>query len=69
MKATVKWLKSPRQKYGIPRGHGTISRIPVSLAREIQKDDPKFLEILEEEKPIKVKDTMVKKTRTRPVMR
>ena len=65
----VKWLKSPRQVYRIPRAAGTESRLPGSLAKKILDEDPTFLEIVEEikEKPIKVKDTAVRKSRTRPI--
>jgi len=69
---TVKWLKSPRRKFGIPRPPGGQSYIEKKLVDEILDLDPNFLEILEtleKEKPIEVKDTMVKKTRTRPVKR
>ena len=69
MKVAVKWLKSPRQRYGIPRPPGGFSVIEKSLADEIAKVDPDFFEIQEKEKPIVVKDTMVKQTRTRPVIR
>jgi hypothetical protein len=72
MKVKVKWIKSPRQKYLIPRARGTYSLISADLAKEILADDAGYLEIIEEEKkekPVKVKDTMVKKTYTRPVKR
>lgn len=72
MKVLVKWLKSPRQKYGIPRSRGVSSYIDRALAKKILKESPGFLIILEEEvkeKPIQVLDTMVKKARKRPVKR
>ena len=67
MMVTVKWLKSPRQIYGIPRAPGSFSSIPDSLAKKIIAEDEDFLIITEKEKPIRLKDAMVKKTRTRPV--
>lgn len=51
MKVTVKWLKSPRQRCGIPRAAGSISVIDASLADEILKKYPGILDILEREKP------------------
>ena len=72
MSVVVKWRKSPRRIFGIPRQPGTISEIDKALADEILKMDPKFLEILEvreKERPPVVKDAVVKKTRTRPVTR
>ena len=74
MRVLVKWLKSPRQVYGIPRGPGTYSKIDVSLAKKIRSESPGFFESpeldgLEKEKPPVVKDTMAKKAYTRPVKR
>jgi hypothetical protein len=69
MKVSVRWIKSPRQKFGIPRPPGGHSLIEEELAEKILKIDPKFLEILEKEKPIRVKDTMAQEPRTRPVRR
>ena len=72
MKVTVKWLKSPRQAYRIPRAPGTFSSLDVKVAKKIRSESPEMFESpeldeLEKEKPIRVKDTMLKKTRTRPV--
>jgi hypothetical protein len=61
MKVRVKWLKSPRVKYKIPRAPGTFSVIDEDLAKKIEKESPGFLQILEKEKPPVV--------RTRPVKR
>ena len=73
MKVAVKWLKSPRVKYGIPRAPGTISMLEVKVAKKIIEEEPGMFESPEldklKEQPIKVKDTMAKKTRTRPVER
>ena len=71
MKVKVKWLHSPRQKYGIPRAPGSVSFVEREVAEGILKEHPDFLVILEtpKEKPPVVKDTVVKKTRTRPVKR
>lgn len=76
MKVSVKWVTSPRVKFGIPRAPGTFSSLEVSVARRIIKESPGIFispELDEankpKEKPIKVKDTAVKKTRTRPVKR
>ena len=69
MKVAVKWLKSPRQRYGIPRPPGGHSLIEKKLAEKILEEDPKFLEVLEVERPVKVKDSMAKKPKTRPVTR
>jgi hypothetical protein len=69
MKVAVKWLKSPRHRYGIPRPPGGHSVIDKKLADEILEVDPRFLEITEKEQPVKVQDTMAKKTYTRPVTR
>jgi hypothetical protein len=69
---TVKWLHSPRRKYGIPRAAGTTCRLPASLAKQIDKEDPGFLVIVaeeEKERPARIKDTMERKPRTRPVKR
>ena len=73
MRVTVKWLKSPRS-IGIPRAPGTFSSLDVALAKKIRSESPDMFESpeldeLEKEKPVKVKDTMLKKTRTRPVNR
>lgn len=73
MKVTVKWLKSPRQLLGIPRGPNTISSLDVKVAKEIIEKYPGIFESEEldklKEQPKKVKDTAVKKTYTRPVSR
>lgn len=70
----VKWLKSPRQRYGIPRAPGTTSLIPARVARQIKNEDPDFfvsadLDELDKKKetPPEVKDTQQKEVRTRPV--
>ena len=72
MKVTVKWIKSPRS-IGIPRAPGTFSSLEVSVAKKIIDEHPGIFESPElddlKEKPIKVKDTMQRKTRTRPVKR
>jgi len=68
MKARVKWLKSPIS-LGFAKSKGDYSLIDAKLAEQILKESPGFLEIIEEEKPIFVKDTMVRKPRTRPVTR
>jgi len=68
MKAVVKWLKSPI-KYGFAKSMGDCSLIDKKRADELLEADGKLLEILEVEKPPKVKDTMAKKTYTRPVTR
>ena len=69
MKVAVKWLKSPRHRYGIPRPPGGHSVIEKKLADEILEVDPKFLQILEVERPVRVKDAMARKPKTRPVTR
>ena len=69
MKVTVKWIVSPRAKYGIPRAPGTFSEIDASLAKKIEKESPGMFEEIEKEKPVKVKDTQAKKPYTRPVKR
>jgi len=71
MKVLVKWLKSPRHKYGIPRSGGVSSYIDKELAEKILKESPGFIEIIEKpkERPVKVKSTVAKKPRTRPVKR
>ena len=72
MKVAVKWLKSPRA-IGIPRAPGSISQLDVKEAKRIIEKYPGIFESEEldklKEKPIKVKDTAIKKTRTRPVER
>lgn len=71
-KIAVKWLKSPRTKYGIPRAPGSASLVEVEIVKKILKDDPNFLvplEPLDKEKPPEVKDTQFKKPKTRPVTR
>jgi len=69
MRVLVKWIRSPRQKYGIPRSSGVSSYIDEKLAKQIEKESPGFIEILEKERPVRVKDTQVRKPRTRPVKR
>jgi len=66
MYTVVKWLISPRQVFGIPRAAGTFSRLSESQLKEV---DPGYYEIVEKEKPLKVKDAMAKKPRIRPVSR
>lgn len=68
MKVKVKWLKSPLKKYGLPYGYpGRFNFIDAALAKKIADESPGMIEILEKEKPVRVKDTMAKKTYTRPV--
>ena len=75
MKVRVHWIKSPRRHgYGIYRKPDSYSVIDVELARKIRIEHPGMFECeeldeLEKEKPKRVKDTVVKKTRTRPVNR
>lgn len=70
MKVKVKWLKSPLKKYGLSYGYpGKVNFIDSALAKKIAAESPDMLEILEKEKPVKVKDTRAKKTYTRPVER
>lgn len=51
MKVLVKWVRSPRQKYGIPRSPGVSSYIDASLAKKIEKESPGMLLVIEKEKP------------------
>jgi hypothetical protein len=67
MKVRVKWIKSPRRKYGIDRKAGEFSMIDTSVAKKILAESPGIFEYPELDKPIKVKDTMARKTHTRPV--
>ena len=68
MKVKVKWLKSPLKKYGLPYGYpGKVNFIEAALAKKISEESPDLMEILDKEKPVKVKDTMAYKPRTRPV--
>jgi len=70
MHVTVKWLISPRQRHGIPRAPGTFSELDAKVAKKILEISPGIFEYVEnpvKEKPIRVKDTMQKRTRTRPV--
>lgn len=68
MKVKVKWLKSPLKKYGLPYGYpGKFNFIEEDLARKIAKESPDMIEIIEKERPVKVKDAMATKHRTRPV--
>jgi hypothetical protein len=75
MKVRVHWIKSPRRwGYGIYRKPDSYSLIDVELAKQIRKEHPGSFECQElddiaKEKPVKVKDTMLKKTYTRPVNR
>ena len=75
-KVKVTFLHSPRRKYGLALPKGSTNFIPLELAKRIRKEDPNFfvsaeLDALEEkkERPSVVKDTAMKKTRTRPVSR
>ncbi|KKM27304.1 hypothetical protein LCGC14_1576030 [marine sediment metagenome] len=68
MKVTVKWLKSPRQVYGIPRAPGTFSQLDVKLAKKIQEESPGMFESLELDKPGSEKPKP-RKAQTRPVYR
>ena len=74
MRVAVKWLKSPRQSYGIPRAPGTFSSLDAALAKKIRAEAPGLFESpeldeLEKEKPPIVKDTMARRPRIRPVTR
>lgn len=73
MKVEVKWLKSPRQRLGIPRQAGSFSKLDVKEAKRILEEFPGIFESPEldklKEKPPVVKDTMAYKPRTRPVKR
>jgi len=74
MKVRVHWIKSPRRYgYGIHRKPDSYSMLDVELAKKILAEHPGIFESEDldklKEKPIKVKDAMVKKTRTRPVER
>ena len=74
MKVRVHWLRSPRRHgYGIFRKPDSYSLIDVELAKKILAEHPGMFESDEmdklKEKPMKVKDTAVKKTYTRPVNR
>lgn len=69
-KVKVKWLRSPLKKYGLPYGYpGKFNFIDEELANKIAKESPNMIQIIEKERPVKVKDTAVKKTYTRPVNR
>ena len=65
MRVRIKWLKSPIS-YGFAKSRGDYSLIDKKLADTLSKKDPNLFEV---EKPIEVKDTMIKKTRIRPVTR
>jgi hypothetical protein len=65
MKVTVKWLKSPRHKYKIPRAPGTFSSLDYKLAKQIEKESPDMIQI--QFIPKKAKAPLVKKAQTRPV--
>lgn len=66
MKVKVKWLKSPI-KYGFAKSMGDCSLIDKKKADALQEKDPNLFEVLEVEKPIRVKDTQARKAYTRPV--
>jgi hypothetical protein len=68
MRVAVKWLKSPI-KYGFAKSMGDCSLIDKKKADELHKIDPDLFEVLDKEKPVEVKDTMLKKTHVRPVTR
>jgi hypothetical protein len=68
MNVKVKWLKSPI-RYGFPKSLGDCSLIDKKRADELSKIDPNLFKVLEIEKPVKVKDTAVKKSYTRPVIK
>ena len=70
MKVRVKWLKSPRA-LGIPRKPGSFSELEVKFAKKMIEEYPGIFESeeLDKLKEKKVKDTMAKKTYTRPVNR
>ena len=72
MKVAVKWIVSPRA-LGIPRQPGSFSSLDVAVAKKMIEEYPGIFESPEldklKEQPPKVKDTMLKKTRTRPVTR
>ena len=69
MKVRVKWTISPRRKYGFDRAKGEFSLLEASEAKKIIVESPGIFEYDEKEKPIKVKDSMAYKPRTRPVKR
>ena len=66
MKVAVKWIKSPRQLYGIPRQPGSFSSLDVKAAKKIREEYPDIFESpeldeLEKEKPMRVRTRPVKK--------
>lgn len=68
MKVKVKWLKNPLRKYGLPYGvPGSVNVIDGDFAKVLEADG--FVEILKSARPVKVKDAMIRKPRTRPVKR
>ena len=69
MKVEVKWLRSPLRKYGLPYGvPDSVNVIDEDFAKLLEADG--FVTILTvKERPVKVKDTAVRKPRTRPVTR
>jgi len=70
MKVKVKWLRSPLKKYKLPYGYpGKFNLIDKELAEKIAKESPNMIEIIEKERPVKVKDTVASKPYTRPVKR
>jgi len=51
MRVLVKWLYSPRKKYGIPRSSGVTSYVDAGLAKKIEKESPGMLLVIKKEKP------------------
>jgi hypothetical protein len=72
MKVRVKILKSVIGFYPLAKSVGDFAVIDSQLAEKILEEHPGMISEpvpLEKEKPLKVKDTQVKKTLTRPVTR
>jgi len=67
-KVAVKWLKSPRHKYRIPRAPGSRSLIDLDLAKRIRKEAPDFF-ISEELDALEKKKEKPPVVRTRPITR
>ena len=69
MRVAVKWLKSPRHIYGIPRAPGTSSLLDADVAKKIRKESPGMFESPELDELLKPKAPIMKKAQTRPLKR
>ena len=67
MRVAVKWLRSPRHIYGIPRAPGSSSLLDVKTAKKIREESPGMFESPELDELLR--KPFMKKAQTRPLKR